>query len=254
MSSSTCERHHMRLDHQTATYLSYDGPHGGAAIPIALQAFAHYRSPAFADQINSPAARQLLWRHIGSEDEVPATGALRRELLADLNRLGAWPARPRKLVVANGAGNGAGNGVPPGEVALKVTGPLFKGTNLLTQAEGSDVLVAELRAALGKPKDIVTSDLPAIDGAPGGTLESFGILADVLNRYGAAEVFHRSVNFVPTLSALGFGDLDGAGDLFVDVSGLPMEESAFDDFVYSSMNTPHCVITEELATWVLDRL
>lgn len=55
------------VDHQTALYFSYDSPHRGAWIPIALQAFAHYikdLDSRFSDQINSPAAQQLLWRHI----------------------------------------------------------------------------------------------------------------------------------------------------------------------------------------------
>lgn len=42
-------------------YLSFDGPHRGASVPIGLQAFAHYTADVddtYLQQISSPASQQ----------------------------------------------------------------------------------------------------------------------------------------------------------------------------------------------------
>jgi predicted alpha/beta-fold hydrolase len=60
---ATMER--QRMDHRTALYFSYDSPHRGASIPVGVQAFSHFvpLPNSFAKQMNSPAARQMLWQH-----------------------------------------------------------------------------------------------------------------------------------------------------------------------------------------------
>ncbi|MGW3955148.1 hypothetical protein ACWEKM_30380 [Streptomyces sp. NPDC004752] len=75
------------VEHQTQLYYSWDSPHTGAWIPIALQAFAHYTKkldPRFSDQINSPAAQELLWKHIANWEDKPATSEQRLEFLRAL--------------------------------------------------------------------------------------------------------------------------------------------------------------------------
>ncbi|MEV7870036.1 hypothetical protein AB0P17_29000 [Streptomyces sp. NPDC088124] len=246
---------HEGIDHQTGVYLSFDAPHRGAWVPIGLQALAHFltATPALSRQINSPAARQLLWRHISAVADTPSQDPLRTEFLAELERVGGWPMRPRKLGVANGRGDGTGNGVPAGEEALKVTSGWFAHTALRTQSLGAAEQVAHLQGLLRK-KTATTDGLPDLDGAPGGTLETFGIAGDRLKLTGRTEVAYRSVNFVPTISALSLRDLDRREDLYADIDGIPPEESDFDDFKFSATNTPHAQMSEELGRWVLDRL
>jgi hypothetical protein len=249
-----------RVDHQTGVYFSYDSPHRGAWIPISLQALAHYlraAAPAMSRQINSPAARQLLWRHIAEVNERPAQDPMRAEFLAALDRVGGWPLRPLKLGVANGSGDGAGTGVPPGVEALKCTGMLhpFRTTTLYTQASGEDQLVAQLKfVTAAQPTLVRTSGLPELDGAPGGMLESFGIACDELARYGATESAYRWVCFVPAVSAVAIRDLDTQDDLYADINALPPDESELDEFRCAADNEPHSQMTEELGGWLLDRL
>jgi hypothetical protein len=248
---------HDGLDHQTALYVSYDSPHRGAWIPISLQAFAHFLRPAnpvFSRQINSPAARQLLFRHISEVGSEPQQDTLRTEFLDHLRAVGSWPSIPRKIGVANGMGNGTGNGVPAGVEALKCTGLVFNGTVLYTQSAGDDQQVAVLRSILGAHKDIRTSGLPELDGAPGGTLESFGILADALNKHGQAEVYYRSICFVPAVSAVAIRDLDDQDDVYANIGSLRPSQSELDEFLCASDNEAHTQITEELCTWILGRL
>lgn len=248
-----------RIDHQTALYFSYDSPHRGAVIPIGLQAFSHFIPVPnnFAKQMNSSAARQMLWRHYNSEDGTVGVDPEREKFLAALDEVGGWPARPRRIAVANGRGDGVGLEVPPGQTALASTGDrVYPGTTLLTQAEGHEVVVAELKRLFPKAeKTITTSGFPALDGAPGGTLGSYRILATMLEKFGATvDLRHPDVCFVPTVSAVAIRDLDRPEDLYANVDGLSPEDSEVDEFLCSSTTTAHTAITEELGTWLLDRL
>lgn len=250
---------HQRIDHRTGLYFSYDSPHRGAVIPIGLQAFSHFIPVAnnFAKQMNSSAARQMLWRHYNSEDGTVGVDPEREKFLAALGEVGGWPRRPRLLAVANGRGDGVGLDVPPGQTALASTGDrVYPGTTLLTQAEGHEVVVAELKRLFPKAeKTITTSGFPALDGAPGGTLGSYRILATMLEKVGATvDLRHPDVCFVPTVSAVAIRDLDRPDDLYANVDGLSPEESDVDEFLCSSTTTGHTAITEELGTWLLDRL
>ncbi|BBC36819.1 uncharacterized protein SGFS_081130 [Streptomyces graminofaciens] len=246
-----------RMDHRTRLYFSYDSPHRGAVVPIGLQAFSHFipvPNP-FARQMNSPAARQMLWRHYD-----PATGESgiapeRTRFLEELESVGGWPRIPRLLALANGRGDGTGLTLPPGATALKVE-RIYPGTTFYTQAQGKDVIVAELKRRFPPAeKTITTNDFPELDGAPGGTLRSYGILADMLKKFGAdVDLRHAEVCFVPSVSAVAIRDIDQQKDLYADIGGLDPEQSEVDEFVCSSATTAHTAITQELGEWLLDRL
>ncbi|MGW7456617.1 esterase/lipase family protein [Streptomyces sp. NPDC054797] len=252
-----------RIDHQTALYWSYDTPHRGAWIPLGLQAFAHYSrklNDGFSRQINSPAARQLLAWHIEEWDDKPRVDELRQQLLAELHQMGNWPAIPLKIGVANGVATGLGNGIKPGDHVVEGKGLTILGTNLYAQRGGDNQIVANLRLVTPPPaKDVPTDDLPEIDGAPGGTLEGFGILADKLNEQPPllglrtdAHVRHHS--FVPSVSAVAIRDVTTDTDLYVDIAGLAPEESELDEFRLASQNQPHTLMTTELGGWIVERI
>ncbi|GHC59848.1 esterase/lipase family protein [Streptomyces flavofungini] len=246
-------------DHQTQLYFSYDSPHRGAWIPIALQAFAHYirkLDARFSHQINSPASRQLLAQHIAEWEDIAAPDKEREEFLAELGRVRGWPRRPRTIGVANGVGTGTGNGIRPGVDAVKGRGLGITGTDLNTQSAGDGQVVATLRVITLRKPDIKTSGLPEFDGAPGGTLEGFGILADALNKIAGlgVDVPVREHCFVPAVSAVAIRDVTTQDDLYADIGSLAAEDSELDEFKVASQNEPHTHITEELSTWILDRL
>jgi len=251
-----------RIDHETALYFSYDSPHRGAWIPIALQAFAHYirdLDDRFSKQINSPASRQLLWQHIAEWDAEHTTSDERNTFLAELERVGSWPARPRKIGVANSVGTGAGNGHQPGAVALKGRGLAIAGTELNVQSPGEKQAVAQLRVLTTVTNTVYTSAIPAIGSAPGGTLDGFGILADTLNELPLiagmrSEALIRSHCFVPAVSAVAIRDVDTEEALYTDIEALDPSESELDEFRFASQNEEHTRITEELSTWIIDRL
>jgi len=252
-----------RLDHQTALYWSYDSPHRGAWIPIALQAFAHYirdLNNSFSSQINSPAAQQLLWRHIAEWDSGPEESKLRTDFLTALQSVGGWPQRPRLIGVANGVSDGIGTGLEPGATAFKGTGLSITPTGLYIQGPGERQLVADLRVVTPPPKQqVFTSALPTIDGAPGGTLDGFGILAEELGKLPAWLLMQSAANipshcFVPAVSAVAIGNLDTDDDLYASIDDLPVEASELDEFRCAAQNEEHTKISEELCTWIFDRL
>ncbi|GGS18629.1 hypothetical protein GCM10010252_67610 [Streptomyces aureoverticillatus] len=251
-----------RMNHQTALYFSYDSPHRGAWIPIGLQAFAHYIRPlnaAFSDQMNSPAAQQLLWQHISEWNGKPETHEDRTNFLAALRRVGDWPNIPRKIGVANGAGDGSGQGIRPGTLAFAGKGLAVVGTKLYTQGSGDGQLVGELRVVTIPKHEIRTPAFPEMDGAPGGTLEGFGILADALNEKPPilglkSEAVLRAHCFVPAVSAVAIRDIDDQAKLHVNINGLDPSESELDEFKVASQNEAHTLVTEELCGWIIERL
>ncbi|WP_405185862.1 alpha/beta hydrolase [Streptomyces anulatus] len=247
-----------RMDHRTALYFSYDSPHRGASIPVGVQAFSHFIPfpNDFARQMNSPAARQMLWQYYDKDTEKITVAPERTEFLAALDRVGNWPQIPMKIAVANGRADGIGlPEVKPGEVALRID-RIYPGTTFYTQAQGDDVTAAYLNRRFPKAEQTVaTNGFPELDGAPGGTLHTYKILSGAMEKLGGKiDLRHEDVCFVPTVSAVAIRDIDKQDDLYANVGDLDPQESELDDFLCSSTTTAHTGITEELGTWIMDRL
>ncbi|MCX5529669.1 alpha/beta hydrolase [Streptomyces sp. NBC_00006] len=251
----------MRMDHRVSVYFSFDTPHSGAWIPVSLQSFAYYIQPLYsglADMIDSPAARQMLWRHKTSLAADPVEHPDRTEFVAQLKRMGDWPMRPMKIGLANGRGDGRGNGNPAGSAAFKVTGGLYTGTELYLQPSGDAETVAKLCRLLGFPVYKRTSGYPELDSAAGGTLDSFGIAAETLNALAgqAAEAPYPTIDFVPSISALAVdgADIGQQQDLDLNIGQLDAGRFPFDVCKTSPDNTGHTEITRDLCAWLVDQL
>ncbi|MEV7251872.1 esterase/lipase family protein [Streptomyces cyaneofuscatus] len=247
-----------RINHRTALYFSYDSPHRGASIPVGVQAFSHFIPfpNDFARQMDSPAARQMLWQHYDKDTGKIGIAPERTEFLAALERLGGWPMIPRKIAVANGRADGRGlPDVTPGETALRIE-RIYPGTTFYTQAQGDDTTVAYLNRRFPKAEKTITTDgFPELDGAPGGTLHTYKILADTLEKLGGkADLRHEDVCFVPSVSAVAVRDIDKQEHLYRGIGEADAEESELDSFLCSTTTTAHTAITEQLCTWIMDQL
>ncbi|MFE5142411.1 esterase/lipase family protein [Streptomyces fagopyri] len=247
-----------RTDHRTGLYFSYDSPHRGASIPVGVQAFSHFIPfpNDFAKQMDSPAARQMLWQHYDKDTGKIGVAPERTQFLNALDEVGGWPRIPRLVAVANGRGDGIGlPDVKPGEVALRID-RIYPGTTFYTQAQGDDVTAAYLSRRFPKAeKTITTNGFPELDGAPGGTLHTYKILADTIKKLGGqVDLRHEDVCFVPSVSAVAVRDIQKQADLYTNIDGLDPQDSELDDFLCSSTTTAHTGITEELCTWIMDRL
>ncbi|MEU1534962.1 esterase/lipase family protein [Streptomyces fagopyri] len=247
-----------RMDHRTGLYFSYDSPHRGASIPVGVQAFSHFIPfpNDFAKQMDSPAARQMLWQHYDKDTGKIGVAPERTRFLDALDKVGGWPRIPRLVAVANGRGDGVGlPDVKPGEVALRID-RIYPGTTFYTQAQGDDVTAAYLNRRFPEAeKTITTNGFPELDGAPGGTLHTYKILADTIKKLGGqVDLRHEDVCFVPSVSAVAVRDIQKQADLYANIDGLDPQDSELDDFLCSSTTTAHTGITEELCTWIMDRL
>ncbi|MFD3697982.1 esterase/lipase family protein [Streptomyces sp. NPDC058646] len=247
-----------RMDHRTGLYFSYDSPHRGASIPVGVQAFSHFIPfpNNFAKQMNSPAARQMLWQHYDKDTGKIGVAPERTEFLAALERVGNWPRIPMTIGVANGRADGIGlPQVKPGDVALRIEG-IYPGTTFYTQAQGDDVTAAYLSRRFPKAeKTITTNGFPELDGAPGGTLHTYKILADTIKKLGGkADLRHGDVCFVPSVSAVALRNIDKQDDLYADIDTPDREDGELGEFLCSSTTTAHTAITEELCSWIMDRL
>ncbi|MFF0191199.1 hypothetical protein [Streptomyces sp. NPDC005244] len=271
-----CKMERQRMDHQTATYLSYDIPHRSAWLPLGVQAFAHFvkeqwGGPAtplynlYSNVVNSPAARQMLRWHLttGAEKTLDVAAGQhqdRADFLTALNRMGPWPQRPRLLGVANGTGAGAGNSIPAGDTAMAANGPELIG-RLDAQGRGAQTVGRMERPGVS-PVEIHTTNFPELDGAPGGLFPQAPALEDAAN-FGMAAQLAKRVNrteadltfnastFVPTISAVASGDSDDHDTLY---SKIDRECSELDDFLCATANEGHTTMTRELGEWIVSKL
>jgi hypothetical protein len=258
------EMENRQEDHETATYLSWDSPHNGAWIPLVLQQMAYFFEalPAKpgkikeAELIRSPAAQQLLYAWVPDakyEGAVATSSELRKQFLAELENLGQFPQRPRKLGVANGTGNGTGRDLPAGAEVFKRQVPLVVYARANFQPDGGTrEPIGEMRA-VGQVRRGFTSHVPALDGAPGGTLDSFGRIAAGLG----ADIpeLYKSSCFVPSVSAvaLDYDPVRWDVDLYEKVEAAD-EKSALDEFKCDSGNTGHSQVTKTLVDWIVERI
>ncbi|MFB7609684.1 esterase/lipase family protein [Streptomyces gardneri] len=263
-----------RMQHETATYISYDTPHRGAWLPLGVQAFAHFVKAhwggegkqlynLYSDLINSPAAREMLRWHLATGtsttlDVAAGQDKARTEFLGALERMGDWPQIPRLLGVANGTGTGVGNDIPADSPAMDAPGPTVA-AQLRTQGEGRKT-VAEMQEPGQDRVSIVTTGFPEIDGAPGGLFpellggaSNFGVanlLANLLNGAATQPTFNASC-FVPTISAVASADIDDNDALYGKIDA---ERSDLHDFRCATTNEGHTVITRELGEWIVTKL
>ncbi len=252
-------------EHKTGTYFSWDTPHNGAWIPLILQQMAHFfeafipevpDQPKQAELLRSPAAQQLLWAWVENSKysgEVTRS-PLREEFLLDLARVGDYPVVPRKLGVANGDGKGVGLELEPGEIAFdwKHKLGIASATARVQPHNGTKERIGGMHLGLSVRRSTTTA-VPALDGAPGGTLASFGLVAKALGI--AIDDRFRSSCFVPSVSAVAIGtEPVYDGDPARGVSLLPADLSALDGFLCNDGNSPHSEVTKTLADWLLPRL
>lgn len=114
------EQHNM--PHNTGLWISFDSPHNGANIPIGDQRFLEYYSTkiggasaqkALDEQINSPAAKQMLIHHYLSNSETPSGAPGFRNTFEQVMNNTGFPggnnnpaSRIRRIALVNGSGNG----------------------------------------------------------------------------------------------------------------------------------------------------
>lgn len=260
--------------HETSLHLSYDTPHQGAWLPVALQAFTHFATDKWGDApvvgpllhqfsglLNSPAAKQMARWHIEKVGDTPEQASERVAFLRALDEVGGWPRNVRRIGVANGVDTGTGNGVKADATAVRCNGETLTDTWLKTQAQGEQE-VARLQKAGEDPVPVRTSGLPDIDGAPGGLFTapspagdpgSFGLAALLMGLLGNEvdpDVITTSC-FVPSISAVAAADIADQKALYRPITP---DNSELDAFLCAGRNEGHTTMTEELGAWIVNEI
>jgi hypothetical protein len=247
------------LPHRVRTWISFDGPHGGADIPLGLQYWIHFFAGQSADAatfdaiLQRPAARQLLFHHY----TVPqgATGVpdpLRATLLSDLAAVG-WPTKPRTVAIANGSETGQTQGFVPAAQLIRweYTSGLVDITGDIWAVPSASDTVFRGRTRIlfsTTTQNVIVNGTTPWDGAPGGSRASMAELDAVAAPYGDIVALHPSHCFVPTVSALALATTDP----FFDIANTPnlLSLTTFDALYKPVANQEHVEITAENASWV----
>jgi hypothetical protein len=248
------------VPHRVRTFVSYDGVHRGANIPLGMQYwvdfFAGQSTDAayFRDRLNTTAARQMLAYHFTTPpSSSPTADPLKAALEADLSAVGSWPAQPRLVGFANGSGTGQDQGYTAGAQLIQYSYNNFLVTilgNVWAVPNGGPANVFDGRIKILLVSDTrrtvtVSGTLP-YDSAPGGWRASMTQLDTTQAPYGDIVALHGAHCFVPTVSAL---DVPGV-DLFATGFG----SSPFDAVYTAPTNEEHVHISAAEAQALLAEL
>ncbi|MBL6607402.1 MAG: T9SS type A sorting domain-containing protein [Flavobacteriaceae bacterium] len=268
------------LPHETRLYLSFDSPHRGANIPIALQYLINYFAVVGGDPmaqatvdfvLNSSAAKQMLVDHLsghllaGSDLEqdpnllLPAGAPnFRDEFQQELDALG-FPQNVRNVTMINGAVDGTNIGSPGMEVvntSIEVDALTDIDIALyFTPEAGQNITVTDVATYfIGIPVSTFSADAQSpgssdgVDSAPGGT----GNISSALAGGGGSPVLQEFIDalnqdeysFIPTMSALAIDTDNWHGP--ADLAASP-----FDNIEASTINSGHVSLTQSMADFAI---
>ena len=268
------------LPHETRLYLSFDSPHRGANIPIALQYLINYFAVVGGDPmaqatvdfvLNSSAAKQMLVDHLsghllaGSDLEqdpnllLPAGAPnFRDEFQQELDALG-FPQNVRNVTMINGAVDDTNIGSPGMEVvntSIEVDALTDIDIALyFTPEAGQNITVTDVATYfIGIPVSTFSADAQSpgssdgVDSAPGGT----GNISAALAGGGGSPVLQEFIDalnqdeysFIPTMSALAIDTDNWHGP--ADLAASP-----FDNIEASTINSGHVSLTQSMADFAI---
>jgi len=257
-------------DHCTRLYVSFDGPHQGANIPLgaqyAIKFFATNSVQQFAQarqflygSLSRKAARQLLSLQLYNSWEND-----HNNFFTELNNLG-YPQKCKNVAIASGSGHGNNQGYPGGTqiVQYDYTGSSFFGLYadlhiwaLPGRSSDNQIFHGQipyfngLFSGWGSTQMWVTvpSSLPHYDNSPGGVREVAEEMAEIdTDGKGQINALESEQSFVPTISALDINTTN----LFYDVhNNIPDGDNPnsnltpFDAIYFPTDNTLHVEATD----------
>jgi hypothetical protein len=247
--------------------MTFDSPHVGANLPMAVQFTARYFR-ARASDVNTlldyDCARQMLMHQYWGAASEPIVKKTYTDFYAELEGLakGGFPTGMKKYAVCNGARNGA-QLAPPESHALTVRrgwglGPHY---HAILYTTANRPLPQPLAFANCYISDLGYTTIYSItapegfytrDGCAGGRAPHFAQTRDALNPPCAGpsiQLDHPNSCFIPAYSALG---LKRPGDAYgFKPEDVQPGQTPFDEWYATGGNTQHCTIDEGTKNWVL---
>ncbi len=251
------------IPHDVRTFISFDGPHAGADVPLGMQYWLWFFSSdsqdaaAYLADLDTPAARQMLVYHY--TDPPGGTGSadpLRASLLGDMAAVGGYPTALRKVAIANGSGDRVNQGFVPGAEIIQ-----WEYSSFVVSFIGDSWAVPDGAAQTifhGKisyfyvpwsEATVNVSGTRPYDGAPGGWRDSMAQLAAVDPGYGDIIAPYPNHCFIPTISSLALQTTD----LFYDIAGDAdiLQHTPFDAVYFPTENQEHVDINAQNAPWFI---
>jgi hypothetical protein len=222
-------------EHCTRLYISFDGPHQGANIPLGAQYFINFFANNGVDEkqsakdmwasLSTTAAKQLLVKQTTTARE-----AVHIAFFNELTSLG-YPQKCKKVAIANGTISGLNQGYSGGSQIVQYnhtvllnyraigniwSQPGRSSDNLIFYGELPWLKTSWINISWGKVSDprYSNANTPHYDNAPGGVRQVARELSEVdTDGYGTIEALKLDQAFIPSISALDVS----TSNLFVNI-------------------------------------
>jgi cytochrome P450 len=247
--------------HGTHLFFSVDSPHGGAYTSVADQWLLHYLKPSsvlaqnLSALVDSPANQQFMQYWVQGGEVI--VSPMREQFLEDLEAIGSWPEKPKRIAIASGRGDGKRE-IPAHAKMLEWAGSEFASATLYTLPESDKPeVIGEaycLRADPDTPPSLSTQTEYSWEGAPGGSNVYEAMTAGVARLIGVGDLQddYPITLCIATVSALGV-DASKA-DPFQPIPPPGSDWSPFHDYVWGKKNTHHMSLHPASSKFLLKHL
>jgi len=253
--------------HDVDTWISFDVPHEGANIPLALQEylefFASYDDAAaeLLTILDRPAARQQLLAHHSHPNGL-AGGSVpeRADFQAAMDAMG-YPTNCKTIAISNGSGFGEKYPFTPGDHIIHWTGSsgfTAYTADIYALPEAPSTAFSGSIRLFGIPiaSTTVNSYHPlSFDNAPGGGRGTFfQLYTNIPPEQISGDDYCTQTNhcFIPTVSALGIPIDNIASNLAGNAALTAL--SPFDEIHYAINNEAHVEINARNKRWIVRAL
>lgn len=256
-------------NHGVDTWISFDAPHGGANIPLALQEYLEFfasqndSAAALLATLDRPAARQMLLVHHSNSDGLAGGSMPEYNDFQGIMDAAGYPTNCKSIAISNGSGFGEKYPFSPGEQIIHWTdsGGLFDPViradiNALPQTSAT-VFSGSIKV-IGITIDSATVNAYhplSFDNAPGGGRSTFfQLYTNIPPDQISGDDYCNQTNhcFIPTVSALGIPIENLASNLAANSSLTDL--SPFDEIHFATNNEAHVEITAHNKRWIVRAL
>lgn len=251
-------------DHDVNTWISFDGPHEGANIPLGIQEYLEF----FASEndaanellaiLDRPAARQMLVSHHSVPDGLTGGSAPERVDYATLLDATGYPTNSKGIAISNGSGLGGKLPFNPGDKIIHWTDSGFLEPTInadvyalpqtsATVFSGSITFLIPIKSATANSYHPLS-----FDNAPGGTRSTFlQLYTNIPPDQISGDDYLTTTNhcFIPTVSALGIPIENLESNLAANAGLLAL--SPFDEIHYATNNEAHVEINARNKRWIM---
>lgn len=251
-------------NHNVDTWISFDGPHEGANIPLGLQEYLEFfasendAANALLAILDRPAARQMLLIHHSHPDGLTGGSLPERSDYAALMNATGYPTSSKGIAISNGSGLGEKLPFEPDDTIIHWTDsgflkPTITANIYALPRTSATVFSGSITFIIPIGSATVNSYHPlSFDNAPGGTRPTFlQLYTNIPPDQISGDDYLTTTNhcFIPTVSALGIPIEHLETNLSSHAELLAL--SPFDEIHYAISNEEHVEINARNKRWIM---